>query len=89
MLHHKMCVNDGINISKMVILMLHTRNMENRPKNMKMWNCKHCWMKMIPKHKHNLHSNWELLNKLFLIAYEIWEKFRRLLGTKGSRFCII
>ena len=32
--------------------------------------CKHCLAKMICKHKNNSHSNWELLNMLFQIAYE-------------------
>ena len=34
-----------------------TRNTKNRPKSMKTWNCKHCWMKMIHKHK-NKQNNW-------------------------------
>ena len=63
----------------MAILMLQTRDMENRNKNIKVLNCKHCWMKMICKHKYNSHSNWELL-KLFLIPYERWEILRRQFG---------
>ena len=47
------------------------------PKNTKTWNCKHCWMKMIHKHKNNSQSNWGLVNKLFPIAYEKWERFRK------------
>ena len=43
----------------------------------KMWNCKDCWTKMIRKHKNNLLSNWALVNKLFPIDYERWERFRR------------
>ena len=49
----KTCENDGFSISKLEISMLQTRNMENRPKSTKTWNCKHCWMKMIHKHKNN------------------------------------
>ena len=57
--------------------MLQTRNTENRPKSTKMWNCKHCWMKMIHKHKNNSQNNWALVNKLFPIAYERCERFRK------------
>jgi len=49
----KTCENDGFSVSKLEISMLQTRNMENRPKSTKTWNCKHCWMKMIHKHKNN------------------------------------
>ena len=73
----KTCVNDGFSISKLEISMLQTRNTENRPKSTKTWNCKHCWMKMIHKHKNNSQSNWALVNKLFPIAYERWEIFRK------------
>ena len=65
MLHRKKCVNDGFSVSKLEILMLQTRNMENRPKSTKTWNCKHCWMKMIYKHKNNSQNNWALVIKLF------------------------
>jgi len=41
------------------------------------WKCEHCWTKMICEHKNNLHINWELLNKVFLIVYNSSEKFRR------------
>ena len=46
-------------------------------KNSKMWNCKHCWTNMIRKHKDNSSINWALVNKLFSIDYERWERFRR------------
>ena len=75
MLHRKKC--DGFSVSKLEISMLQTRNTENRPKSTKMWNCKHCWMKMIHKYKNNSQSNWALVNKLFPIAYERWERFRK------------
>ena len=42
-----------------------------------MRNCKHCWTKMIRKHKNNSPSNWELVNELFPIGYEKWERYRR------------
>ena len=77
MLYRKNRVNDGFSVSKLEISMLQTRNTENRPKNTKTWNCKHCWMKMIHKHKNNSQSNWALVNKLFPIAYERWERFRK------------
>ena len=32
---------------------------------------------MIHKHKNNSQSNWALVNKLFPIAYERWERFRK------------
>ena len=57
MLHRKKRVNDDFSVSKLEISMLQTRNTENRPKNTKTWNCKHCWMKMIHKHKNNSQSN--------------------------------
>ena len=57
--------------------MLQTRNMENRPKSTKTWNCKHCWMK-VHKHKNNSQSNWALVNKLFPI--ERWKRFRKSTG---------
>ena len=66
MLHRKKRVNDDFSVSKLEISMLQTiRNTENRPKSTKTWNCKHCWMKMIHKHKNNSQSNWALVNKLF------------------------
>ena len=49
----------------------------NRQKILKMWNCKHCWTKMIRKHKNNYPSILALVNKLFPIDYERWEKLRR------------
>ena len=76
MLHRKKRVNDGFSVSKLEISMLQTRNTENPSKSTKMWNCKHCWMKMIHKHKNNSQSNWAF-NKLFPIAYERWERFRK------------
>ena len=54
-----------------------TRNMENRQNNSKMWNCKHCWTKMILKHENNSASHWALVNKLFPIGYKRWERFKR------------
>ena len=48
------------------------------PKNSKRRNYKHCWTKMIRKHDNNLPSNWALVNKLFPLGYERWERFRRL-----------
>ena len=77
MFHCKKRVNDGFSVSKLEISMLQTRNTENCPKNTKTWNYKHCWMKMIHKHKNNSQSNWALVNKLFPIAYERWERFRK------------
>ena len=47
MLHRKISVKDGFGVSKMVILMLQTRNTENRQKGKKMQNFKHCWTKTI------------------------------------------
>ena len=76
-LHRKKRVNNDFSVSKLEISMLQTRNTENRPKSTKTWNCKHCWMKMIHKHKNNSQSNWALVNKLFPIAYERWERFRK------------
>ena len=71
-------VNDDFSVSKLEISMLQTRNTENRSKSTKTWNCKHCWMKMIHKHKNNSQSNWALvINKLFPITYERWERFRK------------
>ena len=75
--HAPLFVNDDFSISKLEISMLQTRNTENHPKSTKTWNCKHCWMKMIHKHKNNSQSNWALINKLFPIAYERWERFRK------------
>ena len=77
MIHRKKRVNDDFSVSKFEISMLQTRNTENRPKSTKTWNCKHCWMKMIHKHKNNSQSNWTLINKLFPIVYERWERFRK------------
>ena len=76
-IYRKKRVNNGFSVSKLEISMLQTRNTENRPKSTKTWNCKHCWMKMIHKHKNNSQSNWTLVNKLFPIAYERWERFRK------------
>ena len=42
-----------------------TRNMENRQKNSKNWKCKHCWTKMIRKHRNNSPNNRALVNKRF------------------------
>jgi len=64
-------LNDDFSVSKLEIR-CSTRNTENRLKNTKTWNCKHCWMKIIHKHKNNSQSNWALVNKLFPIAYEKW-----------------
>lgn len=36
-----------------------------------------CWTKIIHKHKNNSQSNFELVNELFPIAYEKWERFRK------------
>ena len=76
MLHCKMHVNDGFGVLKVATSRLQTRNMETA-KNSKMWNGKHCWTKMIRKHKNNSLSKWALVNKLFSIGYERWERFRR------------
>ena len=35
------------------------------------------WTKMIRKHKNNLQSIWALVNKLFSISHERWERFGR------------
>ena len=77
MLHRKIRMNDDFGISKEVTLRLHTKTMKNHQKNWKMWNCKHCRTKMIRKHKNNSPSNWALVNNLFPIGYERWERFRR------------
>ena len=66
-------MNDGFTVSKVLTSKLQT---SKTPK--KMWNCKNCWTKIIRKHKHNLLSNWTLVNELFSIGYERWERFRRL-----------
>ena len=52
-------------------------DMQNRQENSKMLNCKHCWAKMIRKHKNNSLSNWALVNKLFTIGHQRWERFGR------------
>ena len=57
--------------------MVHHRNSCYKGPNSKMWNCKHCWTKMIRKHENNSPSNWILVIKLFRIDYERWERFRR------------
>ena len=49
------------------------KNMENRQRNSKMW----YWTKITRKHKNNSPSNWALVNKLFPIGHERWERFRR------------
>ena len=74
-LPRKIRVNDGFGVSKVVPSRLETENMENHFKNSKMWNCKYCLAKMIRKHKNNLPRNWPLVNKLFPICYERWERF--------------
>ena len=51
------------------------KNMENRQRNSKMW----YWTKITRKHKNNSPSNWALVNKLFPLGYERWERFRRLI----------
>ena len=80
MLHRKVRVNDDFGVSKVVTsIQDKTEGKElGKPTEIpKMWNCKHCWMKMIRKHKNNSPSNWALVNKLFPIGYERWERFRR------------
>ena len=47
------------------------------PKNSKLWNCKHCRIKMIRKYKNNSPSNLALVDELFTVGYERWERFRR------------
>ena len=47
---------------------------EKPPKNLKMWQF---WTKIIRKHKNNSLSEWVLINKLFSIDYERWEKIGR------------
>ena len=80
MLHRKIRVNDSFDVSKVVSSIQDKK--ENKEhgksqKNSKMWNCNHCWTKMIRKHKNNPPSNYVLLNKLFPIGYERFERFRR------------
>ena len=36
------------------------------------------WMKIICKHRNNSPSNWMLVNNMFSIGYERWERLRRL-----------
>jgi len=56
MLHRKIRMNDGLDVSKVVTS---TQNKEEdkehgKPsKNSKIWNCKHYWTKMVRKHKTN------------------------------------
>ena len=69
MLHRKIRVNDGFDNSKVVTSRLQTKNMEKRQKNSKVWDSKHCWTKIIRKHKNNSANKWTLVNKLFPIGH--------------------
>ena len=81
MLHREICVNDGLCVLNAATS---TQDKEEDkqhgkpPKNSKM--CKDCWTKMIRKHINNSPSNWALVNILFTVSYERWERFRRLIG---------
>ena len=80
MLHRKMHVNDGFGVSIVVTSTQDKKEDKEHgksSKNSKMWNCKHCWTKMIRKHKNNSLRNWALVNKLFPIGYERWKRFKR------------
>ena len=74
MLHLKVRANDGFGVSKVVTSTQDKKEDKQHGKSVK--NSK-MWTKMIRKHKNNLPSNRELVNKLFLIGYERWERFRR------------
>ena len=74
MFQREIHVND---VSKVETSRLQTRNTETCQKYLKMCNCKQCWTKMIRKYKNNSPKNWELVNKLFPIGYERWERFKR------------
>ena len=76
----KILVNDCFGVSK-VVTSTWDKNEEKEhgkpPKNSKIWNCEHCRTKTIPKHKNNSSSNWALVDKLFPIGHERWERFGR------------
>ena len=60
-LHCKIRVSDGCGVSK-VVISVQDKNEDKvhgkSPKNVTIWNCKHCLTKMIRKHKNNSPSNW-------------------------------
>ena len=80
--HRKIRVKDGSGVSKVVTSTQDKKEDKEHgksQKNWKIWNCKRCWTKMIPKNKNNSPSNWALVNKPFPIDHERWEKLGRLL----------
>ena len=72
MLARNIRVDDGFGISKE-----EDKEHEKPPKNSKRWNYKHCWTKMIHRHKNNAPNNWASVKKVFPIGYGRWERFRR------------
>ena len=73
MLHRKKKrVNDGFSVSKLKISMLQTRNMEKKYEDVEL-------QVLLDENDSQTQKQLaeQLLNKLFLIAYERWERFRK------------
>ena len=83
MIHRKVRVNDGFGVSKVMTSTQDKKedkeDIHNRQKfkDVEL----QVLLMMIRKHKNNSPSNWALVNKLFSIGYERWERFGRLVDA--------
>ena len=75
-LHRKIRVNDGFGVSKVVTSKLQTRNVEN-VKKFEDVELQALLNDGDSQTQNNSASNWTLVNKLFPIGYERWERFGR------------
>ena len=76
-LHHKICVNDGFGVSK-VGTSTHGKKKDKEDKNPKKFKDMELQVLLDEDDSETQkQSNWALVNKLFAIGYERWERFRR------------